>query len=51
LECGGKHIDKEQRKQSDCLMFIYYVSQINGHIFISKDIVSIFLATVQSIFE
>ena len=42
----------KQRKQSDCLMFIHssYVSWIHGHILISKDIVSIYPATVRSTF-
>ena len=46
---GGMHQCK-QRKQSDCLMFIfsYYVSQIHGHIIISKGIFSIFPATMYS---
>jgi len=47
-----KNTSSMQRKQSDCLMFIhsYYESQIYGHIHISKDIVSIFQATVRSAF-
>ena len=47
----GKHICK-QRKQSSCLIFIhsYCVSRIHRHIFIFKDIDSIFQATLWSTF-
>ena len=46
LECTDQ---SEQSKQSYCLILIqlYCVLRIHGHIFISKDIVSIFLATVR----
>ena len=40
----------KHRKQNDCLMFIhsYYASRSHGHIHISKDTLSIFPATLQS---
>jgi len=44
----GKRHQCKQHKQSDRLIFIhsYYISQIYGHNLISKDLMSIFPATV-----